>query len=317
VNMPPPQKTPPPRPAIATAPVTELLASAVASTPNKIRTQGPNIANALRQLFPGMATEQAKQVAWRFVRNELRNQVIRGLQQHGRFEDLGTIVHCHGQEAVLQRKHAGEPIILAFAHIGPPLAVMYCVSKLGIEVTGIRHSRIKTRLSIPGIDIWDAVAEPQRVALFPKHAVSKLNAGGTVLLGMDGVLGSSRLNYPCLGRDMDFAQGLFTIQKLSKATVIPVFARWEKDGSISCHFEAPLTEGAPLDISQIAAWLERKTLRHPGQKGNAPRSGALREGSLAMTYFRGRDAYYHWRWGVSRSCSEWEGVGPPRYGRQT
>ena len=40
-------------------------------------------------------------------------------------------------------------------------------------------------------------------------------------------------------------------------------------------------------------------------------------GSLAMTYFRRRSADYHWRWGVSRSCSGREGVGPPRYGRQT
>ena len=39
--------------------------------------------------------------------------------------------------------------------------------------------------------------------------------------------------------------------------------------------------------------------------------------SLAVTYFRKRIAYYHWRGVVSRSCSEWEGVGPTRYGRQT
>jgi hypothetical protein len=38
---------------------------------------------------------------------------------------------------------------------------------------------------------------------------------------------------------------------------------------------------------------------------------------LAVTYFRKRSAYYHWRGFVSRSCSEWEGVVPNRYGRQT
>ena len=38
--------------------------------------------------------------------------------------------------------------------------------------------------------------------------------------------------------------------------------------------------------------------------------------SLAVTYFRMRRAYYHWRWFVSRPCSRWEGVGPNRYGRQ-
>ena len=36
-----------------------------------------------------------------------------------------------------------------------------------------------------------------------------------------------------------------------------------------------------------------------------------------MTYFHEREAHYHWRRYVSRSCSGWEGVGPYRYGRQT
>lgn len=44
--------------------------------------------------------------------------------------------------------------------------------------------------------------------------------------------------------------------------------------------------------------------------------GVLGINSLAVTYFRMRRAYYHWRWFVSRPCSRWEGVGPNRYGRQ-
>ncbi len=38
--------------------------------------------------------------------------------------------------------------------------------------------------------------------------------------------------------------------------------------------------------------------------------------SLTMTYFHTRAAHYHRRVGVSLSCSGWEGVGPPSYGRQ-
>ena len=40
-------------------------------------------------------------------------------------------------------------------------------------------------------------------------------------------------------------------------------------------------------------------------------------GSLVLTYFRRRLTDYHWRGGVSRSCSGREGVVPPRYGHQT
>ena len=39
-------------------------------------------------------------------------------------------------------------------------------------------------------------------------------------------------------------------------------------------------------------------------------------GRLAVTYFRAGNPHYHRRRGVSPSCSGWEGVGPPRYGRQ-
>jgi hypothetical protein len=45
--------------------------------------------------------------------------------------------------------------------------------------------------------------------------------------------------------------------------------------------------------------------------------GLLVIGSLALTYFRTRNGHYHWRGGVSRSCSGWEGVVPPCYGHQT
>lgn len=38
--------------------------------------------------------------------------------------------------------------------------------------------------------------------------------------------------------------------------------------------------------------------------------------ALAMTYFLTGNPQYHRRNVVSRSCSEWEGVGPTRYGRQ-
>ena len=36
-----------------------------------------------------------------------------------------------------------------------------------------------------------------------------------------------------------------------------------------------------------------------------------------MSYFHGREAHYHRRKSVSRSCSGWEGVVPLHYGRQT
>src|SRR3546814_16562484 len=45
-------------------------------------------------------------------------------------------------------------------------------------------------------------------------------------------------------------------------------------------------------------------------------AGVVGDKSLTMTYFHRREVHYHRREGVSLSCSGWEGVGPPCYGRQ-
>ena len=52
-------------------------------------------------------------------------------------------------------------------------------------------------------------------------------------------------------------------------------------------------------------------------KAGPNRSDGFVVESLAVTYFRMREAHYHWRRIVSRPCSGWEGVVPIRYGRQT
>src|SRR5437588_6022852 len=50
--------------------------------------------------------------------------------------------------------------------------------------------------------------------------------------------------------------------------------------------------------------------------GPLSRPGFSLEDGLAVTYFRVRNAHYHRRKPVSRSCSGWEGVGPGCCGRQ-
>ena len=52
-------------------------------------------------------------------------------------------------------------------------------------------------------------------------------------------------------------------------------------------------------------------------KENAQRWGwALRHGVPDDDLLSHGSPHYHWRRGVSLSCSGWEGVVPPRYGRQ-
>ena len=53
-----------------------------------------------------------------------------------------------------------------------------------------------------------------------------------------------------------------------------------------------------------------------GKRETLP-EGSVSNGSQTATCFRREEPHYHRRGGVSRSCSGWEGVVPPRHGRLT
>ena len=56
--------------------------------------------------------------------------------------------------------------------------------------------------------------------------------------------------------------------------------------------------------------------RCPIAKAPEDLSSGAQHKCLAVSYFHKRNAHYHRRYVVSRSCSKWEGVGPTRYGHQ-
>jgi hypothetical protein len=71
-------------------------------------------------------------------------------------------------------------------------------------------------------------------------------------------------------------------------------------------------------LAQWSAFVTNKKAHDCGLLSSAAMNIAtLHIKSLAVTYFRMHEAYYHWRRIVSRPCSRWEGVVPIRYGRQT
>ena len=80
--------------------------------------------------------------------------------------------------------------------------------------------------------------------------------------------------------------------------------------------------GSPRTLASTSgSFAARASVRWIGHcpKAKRPRvsPGAFAlEVSLAVTYFRVRNAHYHRRLSVSRSCSGWEGVGPEGYCHQ-
>lgn len=67
---------------------------------------------------------------------------------------------------------------------------------------------------------------------------------------------------------MPFAKGMFVLQEMTGAPVIPVYARWAEDGRIDCFFDDPLCEGVagqPLELQKVADWIEARLRFDPSQ----------------------------------------------------
>lgn len=244
--------------------ISVLLNHAAALTPTVLLKYENSACKDFRRLLPQLTQGQLQTIVPEFIRNSLRNMVIRNLQQAGRMREEAGIVHCHNEDELLELRRRKQPVILMFAHLGPPLAVISGLFRLGLSATGIRNFGGRPH-DFPGIDIWETKPGSLQTRLFPKKAISDLQAGGMVLLGIDGRLGETQITHPCLGRLMTFMKGIFIIQQLSRATVIPAHACWRVDGDIDCNFGTPLTQNGDLHPGHVASWLENRILEDPSQ----------------------------------------------------
>ncbi len=88
-------------------------------------------------------------------------------------------------------------------------------------------------------------------------------------------------------------------------------------GRLRLNLHAAARRLACTSGSFAARACARSFVHRPKAKRPRVSPGAFAlEVSLAVTYFRVRNAHYHRRLSVSRSCSGWEGVGPEGYGHQ-
>lgn len=249
------------------APVSVLLAEAEARGLAAVPVLAPKVEASLRKLLGPIGAIRLRQYAVDIVKNMVRNDLLMILHAHGRIGEIIERVRCHGAEHLVQEVRAGRPALLTFIHAGPRTVVSAAMSRLGLRTTVLRQDAGIPH-PIPFIDPWTAKPGSMEAQMFLKHAVSGFRQGVCILMGVDGKLGEGQLLHPCLGRQLPFARGVFTLQKMINAPVIPMVPRWAEDGAIDCHFGAPLCEGGPdhpLELDKVAAWAEATLLSDPGQ----------------------------------------------------
>jgi len=222
------------------------------------------LVHAFTSLLPSENYKNIQRYIAEYELNHWRNRALLAFAKVGRSLEVNHLVSAHGTTRLLAEVKRKVPIVLLFAHYGPQRGVLQSVSDLSLSVTGIQQTWGKS-VNYPGVDLWQSSDDAgDAVKYFPLHAVSVLRENGIVMLALDGDLGSSSVSAPCFGRMISFRQGVFSIQKATKATVIPVYTRWSREGFIETYFDQPLIQGDELTPAVAAGWLQNLIADAPG-----------------------------------------------------
>lgn len=220
------------------------------------RALGPTALGALLGDRPEPALRAlAREIDARAVQNHLLDLLVdaRGPRV------LASHVRTYGFERLRSLRAAGRPVLLVTWHAGPYAAIGAALIGAGLDFLAIRH-RVRgpacagMETVATGDGAWSAVT-----AL--KHAITRLRAGGLVLMAGDGLRGdgASTTEVVVLGRRVGFHHGLAALAQHSGAQVVPVVARW-RGASIEVRLHEPLTVPATDRdglLHEAAGWLDR------------------------------------------------------------
>lgn len=256
-----------PSPDFLGTPIPELMAESVERSRLAFQSVGGMVERSLRTLLGPLEPGQLRDLAGRLVLNSVRNDLLVLLHAKGRLQEVLDLVEIQEAEGIVQEVRAGRPMLFTFIHTGPRTLPGGFVSRLGLDTVALGQDA-GLRRALPHLERWTARPGSPEGQLFLKHALGRYREGVCILMAVDGKLGEGQLVHPCLGRLLPWAKGVFTMQKLTGAPVVPILPRWRPDGSITCSFGEPLCAGGPgqaLEVARVASWAESLLREDPSQ----------------------------------------------------
>jgi hypothetical protein len=187
---------------------------------------------------------------------EFRNSALSDLVDCAGIEQAATVVRCCHGERLRQLREQKRSALLISWHVGPGLANVCALYRLGIPTLFVVYDR-PCRLP-PGLEVCSTTGGADNRALALKRAISRLRGGGFVYIAMEG-RGESTLEIPFLGRQIRVGRGPAILARLTGSPVIPLLARWEPSGGTICvtvHEPLPL----PLCPPQVGVLFEQTLL---------------------------------------------------------
>jgi hypothetical protein len=227
----------------------------------------------LHEFFPDLDAVRRAQLARRITAREMRNRALDRLAERDGFQRVLPLAREEGLREILGRSARRQPAVLGTFHLGPLIAISATLKRLEVPALLIRAG--------PGIPVPPPleVAELEDEDAGPavlKRALARLDAGGIVVVALDGGVGSRTGGVACLGRLLRLGRGALTLVRMSGAPLIPVIARWQEKPRLPFvqAFEPLPTpawqvEGAAAAEERlaevVAAWLEQYLRANPDQ----------------------------------------------------
>lgn len=194
----------------------------------------------IRALFGNLPQARVAWIAQEMRSMEFRHHAFRLLARLAGVEPFASLVRCD-QANRLRRLHAdGHPTILVTCHIGEFLWIPTAL--YGLKVPVLIIGKTPPGISAPeGIEIVWTHGDPKRGPIVFKRALERLQAGGIVLIAIDGNQGTGGIDVQFLGRRISLRRGTGMLAQLTAAAVVPVLARWEPWRGCVLNVHEPLS----------------------------------------------------------------------------
>lgn len=228
------------------------LAGALGALRNRLTRRWPST-REVRSLFPHLGRRSAARVASEIGALHERNLVlVRSILRDG-IEPVRPIV-----SAPQSLVSTSGPCILATFHVGALHALGAALERFHTPVLSFRQGTLFTPRG--ALEVQSTEGDERQRAAALHRALLHLRDGGIVVVAIDVTTGTS-IATPCLGHTLRLAPGAFALSKWTAAPIVPVVARWTREG-IAVIADDPLAHATP---EAAAAWLERYLLASPSE----------------------------------------------------
>ncbi len=213
----------------------------------------------------------------RAVFGSLADPAVQDRAVSGRIAELAPILTQPDISVVRMLLDEGHGVILLGAHLGPPCAVRYALSKLGLSCLSLTW--YENEWDVASIAAEGDSTRRRSLAL----ALAQLHTGGVFYTSLETPGASQNLTLPIFGRDVLVSRGVATLARLSGAPAVPVVAGWEGDRiRISFGERLPTLREADPDawdrawLTEYVRWFEEQT--HGAPENLRLSGGFWREG---------------------------------------